>query len=50
MKDPKLILYSVFLTKQKFDEQVDIFRGLSVEKLYGILEYDEDDIDNWLVQ
>jgi hypothetical protein len=39
----------MFLTKQQFDKQVGIFKGLSVEKFYGILEYDEDDIDNWLV-
>jgi hypothetical protein len=49
VQDPKLILNSLFLTKQQFDEQVEIFKGLSVEKFYGILEYDEDDIDNWLV-
>jgi hypothetical protein len=49
VQDPKLIINSMFLTKQQFDEQVDIFKGLSVEKFYGILEYDEDDIDNWLV-
>ena len=48
-QDPKLILNSLFLTKQQFDEQVDIFKGLLVEKFYGILEYNEDDIDNWLV-
>jgi hypothetical protein len=47
--DPKLILNSMFLTKQQFDEQFEIFKGLSVENLYGILEYKEDDIDNWLV-
>jgi hypothetical protein len=39
----------MFLTKKQFDEQVEIFKGLSVEKFYGILEYDEDNIDNWLV-
>jgi uncharacterized protein YeeX (DUF496 family) len=37
------------LTKQAFDEQVDIFKGLSLEKFYRILEYGEDDVDNWLV-
>jgi hypothetical protein len=47
--DPKLILNSLFLTKQQFNEQVDIFRGLSIEKFYGIIEYDENAIDNWLV-
>jgi hypothetical protein len=37
------------LTKQAFDEQVDIFKGLSLENFYDILEYGEDDVDNWLV-
>jgi hypothetical protein len=46
---PKLILNSLFLTKQQFDEQVEIFKGLLVENVYGILEYNEDDINNWLV-
>jgi hypothetical protein len=49
VKDPKLILNSLFLTKQQFDEQVDIFKGLSFENFYGIIEYDENAIDNWLV-
>jgi hypothetical protein len=49
VEDPKLILNSLFLTKQSFDEQVEIFKGLSFEKFYGILEYDEDDVDKWLV-
>jgi hypothetical protein len=49
VQDPKLILNSMFLTKQQFDEQVEIFKGLSVENFYGILEYNEDEIDNWLV-
>jgi hypothetical protein len=49
VQDPKLILNSMFLTKQQFDEQVEIFKGLSIEKFYGILEYNEDDINNWLV-
>jgi hypothetical protein len=46
---PKLILNSMFLTKQQFDEQVEIFKGLLVENFYGILEYNEDEIYNWLV-
>ena len=49
-QDPKLILNSIFPTKKQFEEQVDIFKGLSVEKFYGILEYDEDDIEHWLVE
>jgi hypothetical protein len=46
---PNLILNSLFLTKQQFNEQVDIFKGLSIEKLCCIIEYDEDAIYNWLV-
>jgi hypothetical protein len=39
----------LFLTKKSFDEQVYIFKGLSFEKFYVILEYNEDDVENWLV-
>jgi hypothetical protein len=46
VQDPKLILNSLFLTKQAFDEQVEIFEGFSFEKFYGILEYGEDDVEN----
>jgi hypothetical protein len=49
VQDPKLIINLLFLTKQQFDEQVEIFKGLSIEKFYGIIEYDENAIDNWLV-
>ena len=48
VQDPKLILKSLFLTKQAFHKQVEIFKGLSFEKLYGILEYSEDDMEKWL--
>jgi len=30
VQDPNLILNSLFLTKQAFDEQVEIFKGLSL--------------------
>jgi hypothetical protein len=49
VQDPKLILNPLFLTKQEFEEQVEIFKGLSFEKFYDILEYSEDDVENWLV-
>jgi hypothetical protein len=49
VQDHKLIINSMFLTKKQFDKQVEIFKGLSVESFYGILEYNEDDIDNWLL-
>ena len=49
IQDPKLIFNSFPLTKQAFDKQVDNFKALPMEKFYSILEYGEDDIDNWLV-
>jgi uncharacterized protein YeeX (DUF496 family) len=28
---------------------VEILKGLSTKKFYGIIEYNEEEIDNWLV-
>jgi hypothetical protein len=39
----------LFLTKQSFDDQVHIYKRLSFENFYGILEYGEDDVKNSLV-
>jgi hypothetical protein len=39
----------LFLTKQAFDDQVHIYKRLSFETFYGILEYGEDDVKTWLV-
>jgi hypothetical protein len=44
--DLKLILNLFFLTKQEFDEKIEIFKGLSFEKVYCILKYGEDDVEN----
>jgi hypothetical protein len=49
VQDPNLILKSLSLTKQAFDEQLDILKGLSLEKFYDILEYGEDDVENWIL-
>jgi uncharacterized protein YeeX (DUF496 family) len=49
VQDPKLVVKLLFLTKKSFDKQFEIFKGLSFETFYGILEYNEDDVDNWLV-
>jgi hypothetical protein len=49
VQDPKLILNSMFLTKKQVEEQFELFKGLSIEIFYRILKYNEDEIDNWLV-
>ena len=38
VQDPNLILKSLSLTKEAFDEKIDILKGLSFEKFYDILE------------
>ena len=48
VQDPNLIVNSLPLTKQAFYKQVDIFKGVSLEKYYSILEYGEDDVANRL--
>ena len=48
-QDPNLIVKAFPLTKQAFVKQVDIFKALSLEKFYNILEYGQDGVDNWLV-
>jgi len=47
--DPTLILNSLTLTKQAFDQQIDNLKALSLEFFYRIVEYDEEEVHNWLV-
>jgi hypothetical protein len=48
-QDPDLIINSLPLTRQEFDKQVDMFKALSLENFYSILEYDQAHVDDWLV-
>jgi rubrerythrin len=47
---PKLISYSIFQTRQQFKELVENLKKLSAEKFNSMIEYTENDIDNWLVE
>jgi hypothetical protein len=49
VQDPNLILNSIFMTRQQFEEHVEILKGLSAEKFNSIIEYNENEIENWLV-
>jgi hypothetical protein len=49
VQDPKLILNSIFMTRQQFEEHVEILKGLSAEKFNNIIEYNENEIESWLV-
>jgi hypothetical protein len=45
VQDTNLILKSLSVTKEAFQEKVDILKGLSFEKFYGILEHRLDEHD-----
>jgi hypothetical protein len=49
VQDPNLILKSLSMTKEAFDEQLDILKGLSFEKFYGIVEHRVDEIEHWVL-
>jgi trehalose/maltose hydrolase-like predicted phosphorylase len=46
---PNLILKSFSVTKEAFQEQVDILKGLSFKKFYGILEHHLDEHERWVL-
>jgi hypothetical protein len=48
-QDPKLVLKAFSMTKEAFDEQLDILKRFSLEIFYGILEYHVDELENWLL-
>jgi hypothetical protein len=37
------------MTKEAFDEQLDILNGLSFEKFYNIVEYLVDELESWVL-
>jgi hypothetical protein len=41
VQDSILIVNSIFLMKQKFEEHVDILKRISVEKFNSIIDYKE---------
>jgi hypothetical protein len=49
VQDPKLIFNSMFMSKQQFDEHVEILKGLSTKKFNSVIEYGKKEIDNWLI-
>jgi hypothetical protein len=37
------------MTRKQFEEHVEILKGLSAEKFNSIIEYNENEIESWLV-
>jgi hypothetical protein len=49
-QDLDLITKSLSLTRKEFDKQVSMFKALSLEKVYNILQFDEAHVHDWLVK
>jgi hypothetical protein len=49
VKDPNLILKSLSITKEAFHEQLDILKGFSFKKIYGIVEHRVDELERWVL-
>ena len=49
VQDPNLILESLSMIKEAFDEQLDILKGLSFEKFYDIVEHRLDELERWVL-
>jgi hypothetical protein len=49
-QDCDLIVNSLPLTRQEFDKQASMFKALSLENFYSILQFDQAHVDDWLVK
>ena len=38
------------MTREQFQQEVEILKGLSAENFNSIIEYNENEVDNWLVR
>jgi hypothetical protein len=47
--DTKIILNSIFMTKEHFEEKVEILKSSSMEMFNSLTKYSEFDVENWLV-
>jgi hypothetical protein len=47
--DPNLIINSIFTTRDKFQQEVEILNGCSTKIFNSIIEYNENEVENWLV-
>jgi hypothetical protein len=50
VQDPKLISNSILMTREQFEEHVEILKGISMEKFNSMTEYTEQEIESWLVE
>jgi hypothetical protein len=49
VEDPKFILNSVFISKEQFEEKMELLKSASVEKFNSLTEYSKLEVESWLV-
>jgi hypothetical protein len=49
VQDPKLILNSMLMTREQFEEHLEILKVVSTEKFNSLTEYTEQEVESWLV-
>jgi hypothetical protein len=49
VEDPKFILNSIFMTKEQFEEKMELLKSASGERFNSLTEYSELEIESWLV-
>jgi hypothetical protein len=49
VEDPKFILNSIFMTKEQFEEKLELLKSASAEKFNSLTEYSELEVESWLV-
>jgi len=50
VQDPKLISNNILSTRQQFEENVEILKGISTKKFNSMTEYTKQEIEIWLVE
>jgi hypothetical protein len=49
VEDPHLILDSILMSKEKFEEKLDLLKTASTERFNNLTEYSELEVESWLV-
>jgi hypothetical protein len=50
VQSPKFISNYIIITREKFEDHVEILKGLSMDKLNSTTEYMEQEIECWLME
>jgi hypothetical protein len=49
IEDPKFILNSIFISKEQFEEKLELLKSASAKKFNSLNKYSELEVESWLV-